>query len=121
MVCPGDHAGQARQAVANLLDNAIKYTPVGGEISLRVNATDAGTILDVSDNGPGIPEAAQARIFDRFDRGLHAGSPHRGAGTGLGLSISRKAVEANGGTLTLVPHAYGSTFRIHLPRDAAAS
>jgi len=108
-----------RQAVLNLLDNAIKYTPVGGEISLRVNTTDAGTILDVVDNGPGIPEAAQARIFDRFDRGQDAGSPDRGAGVGIGLSISRKAVEANGGTLTLVPHVHGSTFRIQLPRAAS--
>jgi len=110
-----------RQAVANLLDNAIKYTPVGGEISLRVNATDTGTILDVSDNGPGIPEEAQARIFDRFERGHAPNSPQEGAGVGLGLSISRKAVEANGGTLTLVPHAHGSTFRIHLPRDGASA
>ena len=108
-----------RQALINLVDNAIKFTPPGGRIRIRVSGTPSGVVLDVIDSGPGVAPDACARIFDRFYRGESVET-----GTGLGLSIAKGAVEASGGHLTLEdtgPH--GSTFRIALPRapDATAA
>jgi signal transduction histidine kinase len=105
-----------RQALINLVDNAIKFTPVGGEVRVRVTETSTEAICDVIDAGPGIAPDAQAHIFDRFFR-AGDGTP----GTGLGLSIAKGAVEANGGRLTLHDSsAHGSTFRLTMPRYAPA-
>ena len=104
-----------RQALINLVDNAIKFTPAGGAIQLRVSQSGRDALVDVIDTGPGVPPEARDRVFERFYRaGTSAGSP----GAGLGLSIARGAVEANGGRLTLEPSASGSTFRITIPRHA---
>jgi heavy metal sensor kinase len=109
-----------RQALLNLVDNAIKYTPAGGSIEVRVAQTDGGMTIDVSDTGPGIPEELQSRIFDRFYRVDRARSRENG-GTGLGLAIAKWAVEVNGGQLTLESaNAAGSRFRITLPQTATA-
>jgi len=109
-----------RQALLNLVDNAIKYTPAGGAIEVRVAQTDGGTTIDVSDTGPGIPEELQSRIFDRFYRVDRARSRENG-GTGLGLAIAKWAVEVNGGQLTLESaNGAGSRFRITLPQTATA-
>ena len=103
-----------RQAVINLVDNAIKFTPAGGRILLRVAETPGAVVLDVVDSGPGVPEGARERIFDRFYR---AGGGNGMIGAGLGLSIARGAVEANGGRLSLESTGpAGSTFRIAIPR-----
>jgi heavy metal sensor kinase len=107
-----------RQALINLVDNAIKFTPPGDRVRIRVSESATDAIVDVVDSGPGVPAEARARIFDRFYRvdGGDAG------GTGLGLSIARGAVEANGGHLTLETSAAdGSTFRITLPASADRS
>jgi signal transduction histidine kinase len=106
-----------RQAMLNLLDNAIKYTPVGGAINIRVEQTQAGLTIDVVDSGPGIPVELRSRVFDRFYRVDKARSRENG-GTGLGLAISKWAVEVNGGHLTLEPADAGSCFRITLPQTA---
>jgi heavy metal sensor kinase len=109
-----------RQALLNLVDNAIKYSPNGGRIEIRVAELDDRTIIDVSDTGPGIPAELQSRIFDRFYRVDKARSRENG-GTGLGLAIAKWAVEVNGGQLTLEPeNGTGSCFRIALPRTAPA-
>jgi len=106
-----------RQAVINLVDNAIKFSPEGGRIRICVaEGADAAT-LDVIDSGGGIDAAARARIFDRFYRVAHTsdGAP----GAGLGLAIAKGAVDATGGRLTLAASGPdGSTFRIALPRAA---
>jgi heavy metal sensor kinase len=107
-----------RQALLNLVDNAIKYTPVGGIIEVRVRQIPTGTTIDVIDTGPGIPAELQSRIFDRFFRVDKARSRENG-GTGLGLAIAKWAVEVNGGNLTVEPTAAGSCFRITLPETAA--
>jgi heavy metal sensor kinase len=108
-----------RQALLNLVDNAIKYTPNGGRIEIRVAQANDATFIDVNDTGPGIPAELQSRIFDRFYRVDKARSRGNG-GTGLGLAIAKWAVEVNGGHLTLEPdHATGSCFRISLPQTAA--
>ena len=108
-----------RQAMLNLVDNAIKYTPAGGVIEIAVAQTPAGTIIDVIDSGPGIPAELQSRIFDRFYRVDKARSRENG-GTGLGLAIAKWAVEVNGGRLTLEPTDIGSCFRITLPQTEYA-
>ena len=108
-----------RQALINLVDNAIKYTPRGGRIGIRVAAAAGQATLDVSDSGCGIPPELRERVFDRFYRGRH---PDAGeAGAGLGLAIAKWAVEANRGTLTYEPaEGGGSLFRIRLPGAANA-
>jgi len=103
------------QVIYNLIDNAIKYTPEGGEIRVSLALKSREAILTVSDNGIGIPEKDQAHIFDRFYRVDKARSRATG-GTGLGLSIVRQLVQLHGGeiTLTSVPEK-GSTFTVTLP------
>ena len=105
-----------RQALLNLVDNAIKYSPVGGRIVVRVSTENGVAVLDVSDTGPGIPAELRPRVFDRFYRADRSRSRENGGGTGLGLSIARWAVEVNGGQLTLENvEGPGATFRITLP------
>ena len=103
-----------RQALINLVDNAIKFAPAGTAVVIRVDDAQGRVVVDVIDRGPGIPESARAHIFDRFYRAAGAAET---SGTGLGLSISKSAVETAGGTLTLDrSDDHGSTFRITLPR-----
>ncbi len=110
-----------RQALLNLVDNAIKYSPPGGKIEVLVAQAPQGTLIDVSDTGPGIPTELRSRIFDRFYRVDKARSRDNG-GTGLGLAIAKWAVEVNGGQLTLEPATgIGSRFRITLPPTAIAT
>lgn len=110
-------AGRILQVLANLLGNAIKFTPVGGDIRLRVERVGDRVELSVVDTGPGIAPAHQASVFVRFwqaDR-----SDRRGMG--LGLYISRSIAEAHGGTLTLESElGRGSTFRLSVPGRASA-
>jgi two-component system, OmpR family, sensor kinase len=106
-----------RHALINLVDNAIKFTPQGGQVRVRVSATPSQAVIDVADSGPGIPVEARGRIFDRFYR-VDDGAK---TGTGLGLSIARGAVDACGGRLTLEESGpSGTTFRITLPRTLVA-
>jgi len=105
-----------RQAIVNLLDNAIKYSPAESSILLRVYQGEGTTaILDVIDQGPGIPVEHQSYVFDRFYRVDKARTREWG-GAGLGLSITRRAVEAHGGKITLTSEeGRGTTFRVSLP------
>jgi heavy metal sensor kinase len=104
-----------RQALINLVDNAIKYTPEGGQIVVRVAGSPHGPTVDVIDSGPGVAPDAASRIFNRFERGGRQRSDERG-GSGLGLAIAKWAIEVSGGRLTLeAASGRGSTFRIALP------
>jgi heavy metal sensor kinase len=104
-----------REAIMNVVDNAIKYGPRGSRIEVGVHADDTQAVLTVADQGPGIAPAHRERIFDRFFRLDDARSRDRG-GTGLGLAIARWAVEVNGGLISVEPAATrGSIFRIVLP------
>ena len=105
-----------RQAIINLLDNAIKYSPTESRILVRVQSDENEQVfLDVVDQGPGIPGEHQPYVFDRFYRVDKARTREWG-GAGLGLSITRWAVEAHGGAITLnSKEGHGSTFRISLP------
>jgi heavy metal sensor kinase len=103
-----------RQALINLVDNAIKYTPEGGRISVRV-LDEPTPAVAVTDSGAGIAADAATRVFNRFDRGQRPANGDAG-GSGLGLAIAKWAVEVSGGQLSLEPAAGGgSTFRIALP------
>ena len=115
--CIGDRL-VLRQALINLVDNAIKYAPAGGRIRVRVADEADGVTLEVSDTGPGILPERQHRIFDRFYRGAHDHSGES-TGVGLGLAIAKWAVEANLGTLSYEPaEGGGAAFRITLPRSS---
>jgi heavy metal sensor kinase len=105
-----------RLGLTNLLHNAIKYTPVGGAMRIRVTATASGQpAIEVQDTGPGIPAAHQERIFERFYR-VDSDRSRESGGTGLGLAIARWAVAANGGHIELESEeTKGSVFRIVLP------
>ena len=103
-----------RQALANLVDNAIKYTPRGGRVDLTARADSDAVLIDVSDTGTGISEPDLPRIFDRLYRGDQSRATR---GLGLGLSLVRAYVEAQGGTVTVRSSpGFGSTFTIRLPR-----
>ena len=118
----GDEA-LLRRLVLNLLDNAIKYTPIGGTVEVSVRAEKGSYVVDVADTGPGIPADSQERVFDRFyraHRGREAGAPASGAG--LGLAIARSIAVAHAGTLTLERTGEdGSVFRITLPASSRRS
>lgn len=110
----GDEA-LLRRMLVNLLDNAIKYTPNGGEVTLRAASDDDRYTLDVVDSGAGIPPDAQARLFDRFYRARVERDKSDG-GAGLGLAIARWIAESHGGTIALVrSDPSGSQFRVDLP------
>lgn len=86
-----------RLLAANLVDNAVRYTPAGGRVEVSAWRGGAGSILQVCDDGPGIPAAERERVFDRFYRGAGA----EGDGSGLGLAIVRRVAELHGGRIEL--------------------
>jgi signal transduction histidine kinase len=105
------------QVVANLVGNAIKFTPRGGRVVVQVAATDDGARIDVSDTGVGIDAAELPHIFERFYRGSRSNEA-RGSGSGLGLAIVRSIVDMHGGTVVVESRAdVGSRFTVRLPRD----
>ena len=97
-----------REAVANLVDNAVRVSPPGEAVTLRVAAGAAGPSIDVIDHGPGIDDERLKVLFDRFQRS--------DSGSGLGLAIARRVVERHGGTIRVqTKPGSGSTFTIELP------
>jgi PAS domain S-box-containing protein len=114
---PRVEADQMRiaQMLGNLISNAVKFTPDGGSIEVRLSLEDDQVVLAVADTGVGIPAADREQIFERFFRTAIA-KRQVIPGTGLGLTISKEIVEAHGGTITADSReGRGSTFRIHLP------
>ncbi|MGA8405650.1 MAG: heavy metal sensor histidine kinase [Candidatus Acidiferrales bacterium] len=106
-----------RRMILNLLDNAIKYTPEGGNVSVACSVAPDGYELSVTDTGAGIPADMQSRIFERFFRVDPARSRSgRDGGAGLGLSIARWIAEAHQGRIDLVRSgAAGSVFKVYIP------
>jgi len=101
--------------VANLLDNAIKYTRPGGLVSISVRKDLSSAIIEVADNGIGIKEEEIPRIFERFYRGDKSRST---PGHGLGLSLALSIVRAHGGNITVQSTLHkGSTFSVFLPLE----
>ena len=113
--------GDLRLIAANLLENALRYNRPGGYVDVRVRRDAAQVVLEVEDNGIGIPEADRDRVFERFYRVDKARSRAAG-GTGLGLSIVRHATERHGGEVTMRSVlGEGSTFRVVLPVEGSRS
>jgi heavy metal sensor kinase len=105
-----------RQALVNVVDNAVKYSPPGRRVRVVVGGDAATGQVDIIDEGPGIPAAHHERIFERFYRVDKARSREQG-GAGLGLSLARWAVVAHGGRIDVESEeGRGSTFRVSLPR-----
>ncbi|EAD9802252.1 cell wall metabolism sensor histidine kinase WalK [Listeria monocytogenes] len=107
-----------QQIIINLLSNAINYTPVDGKVEVKLIEQEAEIIIEVTDNGIGIPAKDIDRVFERFYRVDKARSRHSG-GTGLGLSIVKHLVENCGGRIEVESQEeVGSTFRVTLPKKA---
>ena len=105
------------QVVANLVGNAVKFTPKGGVVRVSATAEADGARIDVTDTGVGIDASELPRIFERFYRGSRANEA-RGSGSGLGLAIVRSIVDMHGGTVTVESGIdTGSRFTVRLPRD----
>jgi signal transduction histidine kinase len=106
------------QVLTNLIDNGLKFTPVGGQVSVEVRASEDTLLAWVRDTGCGIAEADQARLFRRFQQ-LDMGMTRRAGGVGLGLAICKAIVEAHGGTIGLESElGVGTSFHFQLPLKA---
>lgn len=105
---------RVRQVASILLDNAVKYTPEGGSVEVRVGEEDGRAVLEVSDTGIGIAEDQVPLVFERF----HRADPSRTeGGAGLGLSIARQIAESHGGEIRVSSRiGEGSTFTVLIPR-----
>ena len=101
------------QIAANLISNAIKYSPQGSEVQVLLERHNEQVVLTVQDQGIGIPEADQPRLFTAFQRASNVGSV---SGTGLGLAIVKQAVNLHGGTIHLESEVgNGTTVKVELP------
>jgi signal transduction histidine kinase len=108
-----------RRVLANLLDNALKFTPDGGVVRVAVESDEREVRVAVSDSGAGIPTEDQGRIFDKFGQ-LRDGMKVTRHSSGLGLTFCKLAVEAHGGTISVRSQpGHGSTFSITVPADSA--
>jgi NtrC-family two-component system sensor histidine kinase KinB len=104
---------QIRRAIANLVSNAIRYTPPNGRVRLCARLVARGVRIEVRDSGPGIPMRQRERIFEKFARADVPGAP---GGSGLGLALAREIVIAHGGEIDVEPNAGGgSVFFVVLP------
>ncbi len=103
------------QILSNLISNALRYTPSGGQIEITLVRNPGGVTIQTHDSGPGIPEEALGQVFERFYRADKSRSRSEG-GSGLGLAIARQLAEAHGGTLTAANHPQGgAVFTLSLP------
>lgn len=103
------------EAVCNLLDNAVKYTPAGGSIIVQAIAYEMFCRVNVTDTGPGIPEEEQSKVFQRFYRSTAA---HEAEGVGIGLYLARQIAEGQGGYIKVASRpGKGAKFSLYLPRS----
>jgi signal transduction histidine kinase len=104
---------RSRLALKQILDNALKYSPPGTPIEIRIASGDGGVKVAVTDHGPGIPAYERERIFDRFYRG--PATKDRIPGSGLGLSIANSVAQAHDGLLTVASRPGETTFALQVP------
>ena len=103
------------EALGNVVNNAVKYTPPGGRVSVSAQLLDSFCRIDVADTGPGVPEGDQAAVFNRFYRG---GATRAAEGLGLGLYLAREILARQGGYIRLSSRpGEGCVFSLYLPRD----
>ncbi|HEX9162435.1 MAG TPA: ATP-binding protein [Thermoanaerobaculia bacterium] len=120
----GDITGdpsRLQQAIGNLIGNAIKFTPEGGRVAVRVRCDESTGVVEVSDTGRGIHQTLMPHLFERFRQGSGQ-TTDRKSGLGLGLSITRHLVEMHGGSVDVVTggEGHGATFTIRLPLHCSA-
>jgi signal transduction histidine kinase len=107
---------ELHRMVLNLLDNAIRHTPRGSCVELRLCENGGDALVEVADDGPGIPEPMRTQVFDRFVRGTGPADTARGSGTGLGLAIVSAVAESHGGSVEATESASGGAlFRARIP------
>ncbi len=111
-----------REAISNVIDNAIKYSPRGSTVQVRATAVRGNAVIEIADQGPGVAPEWRSRIFDRFFR-VDEGRSRDAGGTGLGLAIAKWAVDVNGGRIEVTDNASGAgaVFRITLPTVAPSA
>ncbi len=111
-----------QELIANLVDNALKYGRAGGSVTLCCASAGDEVLLEVSDDGPGIPQAVRERVFERFYRHAADGQLNAASGSGLGLSIAREIVRGHGGQIDIAdgPDGRGTCVRVRLPAHKAA-
>lgn len=110
-----------RQALLNIVHNAIRYSPPGTRITLRLSRDRSEAIAEVIDAGPGIDAQHRTKVFDRFFR-ADAGRSRTDGGYGLGVAIAKASIERQGGRIEVTSElGHGSTFRIYLPEATAAT
>ena len=113
--------GKIRLILENLVSNAVKYSPKGGTIHLKARTATGAIVLDVADNGPGIPMEDRDHVFEAFYTGRAAKSIAV-KGTGIGLSVVLEFVSAHGGTIQIIDGEYpGAHFRITMPTHPPAA
>jgi PAS domain S-box-containing protein len=118
LAAKGDR-GRLDQLLGNLISNAVKFTPEGGRVTVRVSAHDESAVIEVSDNGIGVPKAELDELFTRFFRSSTA-TENAIPGTGLGLVIAKAIAEAHGGQITVESReGVGTTFKVTLPLEPA--
>lgn len=120
-------AALLRRLLLNLLDNALKHAPAGSRITVRQHRVGGDVVLQVADEGPGIPVGQRERVFERFVHGVHGrrepeagpsaepATGSGGTGAGLGLAIAQAIAQAHGGRITLLDDTPGATFEVALP------
>ena len=107
-----------KQVLLNLIDNAIKYTPAGGSVDVRLCLQEGEVVIEVADDGNGIPAEDLEKIFEKFYRSKH--SANYGQGTGLGLAIVKEIVELHGGSVSVSSTLHdGSRFRVKMPVNSS--
>jgi two-component system sensor histidine kinase TctE len=104
------HEWLLRELLGNLVDNAVKYTPQGGTVTIRCGRREGRAFLEVEDDGPGVPTAERQRVLDRFYRVKGT----QGEGNGLGLAIAEEIAQAHHGHLELQAGAAGSGLKVSL-------
>jgi two-component system OmpR family sensor kinase len=108
------------RAVLNLLDNAVRHTPAGSTIELRLRTEGGAAVVEVADDGPGIPARQRSQLFDRFVRGDGPADTSLNSGSGLGLAIVKAVATSHGGSVSVTDSSQGGAlFRITLPLSRA--
>jgi signal transduction histidine kinase len=105
---------ELHRLVLNLLENAVRHTPPGTHIRVSLTASGGDAVLEVADDGPGVPPELRDRVFERFVRG----TGDRGSSSGLGLAIVSAVAESHGGGVELQDARPGARFVVRLPREA---
>ncbi len=104
------------QVFTNVVDNALKFTPAGGQVSLAAAVVEAEMEISITDSGIGVPKEALPHLFDRFYQVDISRAGGAGHSTGLGLAIVKEIVEAHNGKISVRSElGHGTTFAIHLP------